>query len=69
MPINKKRISIKKTVNQKFIEDLYFKNITVNSKYGVIRKNASNLVFENVKINGSSDYKVAGGLMKAVVKK
>lgn len=54
---------------EKFIENIYFKNVNITSKHGVVGKNASNLVFENVKINGKTDFKVDNGLVKAVVKK
>lgn len=53
----------------KLIQDLYFKNMDITSKKGIVGKNASNLVFENVKINGSTDYKVETPLIKAIVKK
>lgn len=54
---------------EKFIENIYFKNVNINSKEGVVGKNGSNIVFENVKINGKTDFKVDSALNKAIVKK
>ncbi|WP_051190367.1 glycoside hydrolase family 28 protein [Kaistella palustris] len=53
----------------KFIENLYFKNVDIKSKHGIVGKFAQNLVFENVKINGNTDYKIDSALKQAVVKK
>jgi len=51
------------------IENLYFKNINITSKKGIVGKNANNIVFENVKINNSTDYKIDNNLKKAIVVK
>ena len=53
----------------KLIENLYFKNVNIKAKHDVVGKNAANLVFENVKINGSNDFKIDSALKTAVVKK
>lgn len=53
----------------KLIENLYFKDVTIKAKHGIVGKNATNLVFENVKINGSSDFKIDSALKTTVVRK
>lgn len=52
---------------EKLIENLYFKNINIQSKKSVVGKNAQNIVFENVKINNASDFKIDSNLKKAIV--
>jgi hypothetical protein len=46
----------------RLIENLYFKNI--KNHHGIVGKNAANLFFENVKINGNTDYKIDRTLTK-----
>ena len=54
---------------EKLIENLYFKNVNITSKKGIVGKNANHIVFENVKINNSTDYKIDSNLKKAIVVK
>ncbi len=53
----------------KLIENIFFKNVNITSKKGIVGKNAQNIVFENVKINNSTDYKIDSSLKKAIVVK
>lgn len=57
-------------MKEKPIQDLFFKNVTI----GKVSENAKgefaqNIVFENVKINNSKDFKVDGSIKKAIVVK
>lgn len=48
------------------LQDLYFKNIRIKSAVGVVGENASNIVFENVEINGSKDVDIPGSLKTGI---
>lgn len=52
---------------QKLIENIFFKNVNIQSKRGVIGKYANNIVFENVKINNTADIKIDNNLKKSMV--
>lgn len=52
---------------EKLIENIYFKNVNIQSKKGMVGKNANTIVFENVKVNNSLDFKIDGSLKKSVV--
>jgi hypothetical protein len=48
----------------RLIENLYFKKINIKNDHGIVGKNAANLFFENVKINGNTDYNIDRTLTK-----
>ncbi|WP_447642977.1 MULTISPECIES: glycoside hydrolase family 28 protein [Chitinophagaceae] len=48
------------------VQDLYFKNVSIKSAVGVIGENASHIVFDNVKINGSKDFDIPASLKNSI---